>query len=265
MTALGASLRWLSRFQWIEGDRPGAEASAREASDILSSSDDQGLHALALSNEAQLAMLAHDLPRTIDLASRAVSIAREVGAQRALSHALNNLGTAHLLQNRDDGIDELVEAAEVAAAGNFMDDAARAHVNLVWTLLDQYRLDLAERYLAPALEFSERAEVVAAVDLPAGRTRSPAPRSSAVGRGSRHGRAPSRVATAALLRRSHRARLGRAPPRGRGRRADARRSEPRRRPSSRTAADRPCGGGTRRGRAAARRPRGSAGDRSSCV
>ena len=105
-------------------------------------------------------MLANDLPRTIDLATRAVSIAREAGAQRALSHALNNLGTAHLLQNRDNGIDELVEAAEVAAAGNFMDDAARAHVNLVWTLLDQYRLGLAERYLAPALEFSERTEVV---------------------------------------------------------------------------------------------------------
>ena len=160
MTALGASLRWLSRFQWIEGDRPGAEASASEASDILSATDDRGLYALALSNEAQLAMLANDLPRTIDLASRAVSIAREAGAQRALSHALNNLGTAHLLQNRDNGIDELVEAAEVAAAGNFMDDAARAHVNLVWTLLDQYRLGLAERYLAPALEFSERTEVV---------------------------------------------------------------------------------------------------------
>ncbi|RXZ72702.1 ATP-binding protein [Agromyces albus] len=159
-TALGASLRWSSRFHWLAGERRGAEEAAREASEVLNDSDDRALFALALSNEAQLAMLAHDVPRTIDLASRAVAIGREVGDRRVLSHALNNLGTAHMLQNRDEGIEELLEAADVAAAGNFMDDAARAHVNLVWSLLDQYRLDLAERHIGPALEFSQRAEVM---------------------------------------------------------------------------------------------------------
>lgn len=159
-TALGASLRWSSRFHWLAGERQHAEEAAREASEVLSGSDDRALFALALSNEAQLAMLAHDVPRTIDLASRAVAVGRELGDRRVLSHALNNLGTAHMLQNRDDGIEELTEAADVAAAGNFVDDAARAHVNLVWSLLDQYRLDLAERHIGPALEFSERAEVM---------------------------------------------------------------------------------------------------------
>ena len=160
VTALGASLRWLSRFQWLAGNRAAAEAAGREASAVLVESDDRGLLALAVSNEAQLAMLAHELPRAIDLATRAVAIAREVHAPRALSHALNNLGTAHMLQNRDEGIAELLEAADIAVAANLMDDAARAHVNLVWSLLDQFRLDLAERYLEPALELSERTEVV---------------------------------------------------------------------------------------------------------
>lgn len=159
-TALGASLRWSSRFHWLAGERRDAEEAAREASEVLSDTDDRALFALALSNEAQLAMLAHDVPRTIDLAARAVAIGREVGDRRVLSHALNNLGTAHMLQNREEGIEELLEAADVAAAGNFMDDAARAHVNLVWSLLDQYRLDLAERHLGPALEFSQRTEVM---------------------------------------------------------------------------------------------------------
>ena len=58
------------------------------------------------------------------------------------------------------GIAELLEAAEIAVAANLMDDAARAHVNLVWSLLDQYRLELAERYVEPALELSDRTEVV---------------------------------------------------------------------------------------------------------
>ncbi|MFF2370585.1 ATP-binding protein [Agromyces sp. NPDC058110] len=159
-TALGASLRWASRFHWLAGQRAEAEAAAREASACLEHSEDRALFALALSNEAQLAMLAHDLSRTLELAPAAVAIARETGDRRALSHSLNNLGTAHLLMNDDEGIAELVEAAEVATAANLMDDAARAHVNLVWSLLDQYRLELAERHLDAALETSSRAEVM---------------------------------------------------------------------------------------------------------
>ncbi|GAA1954634.1 ATP-binding protein [Agromyces allii] len=159
-TALGASLRWASRFHWLAGQRPEAEATAREASERLTDSPDRALFALALSNEAQLAMLAHDLPRTLELAPRAVAIARETGDPRALSHSLNNLGTAHLLGDDDAGIAELTEAAAVATAANLMDDAARAHVNLVWSLLDQYRLDLAEQHLDAALETSSRAEVM---------------------------------------------------------------------------------------------------------
>lgn len=157
---LGASLRWASRFHWISGDRRGAEETGREASEVLSSTDEQALYAFALSNESQLAMLAHDIPRTIELGERAIAVARESGATQALAHALTNVGTAHMLDNREEGIAELEEAAAVAAAGNFMDDASRAHVNLVWSLLDQYRLDLAEHHLGPAIEQSQRSEVM---------------------------------------------------------------------------------------------------------
>ncbi|MGC5171279.1 ATP-binding protein [Microbacterium sp. DT81.1] len=158
--SLGASLRWVSRFHWISGDRRGAEETGREASDVLSSTENRAMYAFALSNESQLAMLAHDVARTIQLGERAIAVARESGATQALAHALTNVGTAHMLENREDGIAELEEAAAVAAAGNFMDDASRAHVNLVWSLLDQYRLDLAEQYLEPAIEQSQRSEVM---------------------------------------------------------------------------------------------------------
>ncbi|MEV1131991.1 AAA family ATPase [Agromyces sp. NPDC049794] len=158
--ALGAGLRWMSRFQWKAGNRAEAEAAAREASAVVAGLDDGALLAIALSNEAQLAVLGGDLARTIDLATRAIALAKGLDEPRALSHALNNLGAAHMLQNRDEGIEELLEAADIAIAANLTEDAARAHVNLVWSLLDQYRLDLAECYLEPALEFSERTEVV---------------------------------------------------------------------------------------------------------
>ena len=77
-----------------------------------------------------------------------------------LSHALNNHGTALMFRADDAGIAELVEAADVALAVDDMEDAARAYVNLVWTLLDQYRLDLAEEHLARAMELTERAEFI---------------------------------------------------------------------------------------------------------
>lgn len=158
--ALGASLRWLSRFQWFGGRRADAEASAREASAVLADAGDRSLYAMALSNEAQLALLAHDSDRAMELASGAIAIARETGDRRVLSHALNNHGTALMFLADEVGVAELAEAAEVALAVDDIEDAARASVNLVWGLLDQYRLDLAEGHLARAMELTERSEFI---------------------------------------------------------------------------------------------------------
>jgi DNA-binding CsgD family transcriptional regulator/tetratricopeptide (TPR) repeat protein len=157
---LGASLRWLSRFQWFAGRRADAEASAQEASAVLADAGDRSLYAMALSNESQLALLAHETERAMELAGRAIAIARETGDAGVLSHALNNHGTALMFLADDAGMDELVEAADVALAVDDIEDAARASVNLVWGLLDQYRLDLAEHHLARAIEITERAEFI---------------------------------------------------------------------------------------------------------
>ena len=127
---------------------------------MLADAGDQSLLAMALSNESQLALLAHDSVRAMDLAGRAIAIARETGDRTVLSHALNNHGTALMFRADETGIGELVESAEVALAVDDTEDAARAYVNLVWGLLDQYRLDLAEHHLARAMEITERAEFI---------------------------------------------------------------------------------------------------------
>lgn len=158
---LGASLRWLSRFDWFDGRRSDAEAAAREASTVLASAGDESLYAMALSNEAQLALLAHDTQRALDLAARAIAIARRTGDRRVLSHALNNHGTGLLFIGVADGVGELLEAAETALDVDDIEDAARAFVNLVWSLLDAYRLEEAERHLSKALVLTERSEFLA--------------------------------------------------------------------------------------------------------
>src|SRR5262249_6989708 len=55
---LGLSLRWLSRIQWWAGWRELAERSAAEAIEVLESAGDDRALAFALSNLAQLDMLA---------------------------------------------------------------------------------------------------------------------------------------------------------------------------------------------------------------
>jgi hypothetical protein len=69
--ALGLSLRWLSRIMWFDGQRASADEAAEEATAILGEVGDEGVFAFALSNQSQLAMLAHRTEEGAALARRA--------------------------------------------------------------------------------------------------------------------------------------------------------------------------------------------------
>jgi DNA-binding CsgD family transcriptional regulator/tetratricopeptide (TPR) repeat protein len=146
---LGASLRWLSRMSWWAGDRQGAERAGREAVELL---------ALALSNESQLCMLAQRTAEAIGYGERAVALARSVPDAEIVAHALTNVGTAQ--QNAGDpaGQATLDEALRTALAAGDVEDASRAYANMIWGLLDWFRLDEAERYLTAAVKLAEDAE-----------------------------------------------------------------------------------------------------------
>ena len=60
-----------------------------------------------------------------------------------------------------DGSAELLDAIRIALEVDDMEDASRAYVNLVWQLLDDFRLDEAERYLDEGMELARRAEFIA--------------------------------------------------------------------------------------------------------
>jgi DNA-binding CsgD family transcriptional regulator/tetratricopeptide (TPR) repeat protein len=158
--ALGSSLRWMSRMLWNAGDRAAAEAAAREATAVLEAGGQARLLALAVSNESQLAMLAHDSRRAIELARRVLPTAHEARDVPLLSHALTNLGLARFHLGDQEGLDDLVEAARVALAVDDIEDACRAYANIVWVLLDEFRLREAEQYLVECIEVAERSEFV---------------------------------------------------------------------------------------------------------
>jgi DNA-binding CsgD family transcriptional regulator/tetratricopeptide (TPR) repeat protein len=156
--ALGGSLRWLSRMQWWAGNRGAAEQSGREAVEVLEPAGDDRLLALALSNQSQLSMLAHRPAESIGYGERAVALARQVQDAAITSHALANIGTAQWSLSDPAGEHTLAEALRVALAAGDVEDACRAYANIVWNLLDRFRLAEAERYLVPGIELAERAE-----------------------------------------------------------------------------------------------------------
>jgi ATP/maltotriose-dependent transcriptional regulator MalT len=156
--ALGLSLRWLSRMMWYDGQPAAAQQAAEESTAVLGKVGDEGLFAFALSNQSQLAMLAHRTEEATTLAKRAIALATTAGATPVLSHALTNLGLARWQSADPGGHEDLREAVRVALSIDDVEDACRAYVGLVWSLLDEFRLDEAEPLLIKAPTLAEEAE-----------------------------------------------------------------------------------------------------------
>ena len=155
---LGACLRWLSRIWWMAGHRANAEQAGREAISVLERAGDRRLLALALSNESQLCALAYRFAESIEYGESAVALAREAGDAAITSHALTNIGFSRGILGDPAGQPVLDEALRVALEAGDIEDACRAYVNLVWILLDWFRLDEAERYLTAAMKLAEGSE-----------------------------------------------------------------------------------------------------------
>jgi ATP/maltotriose-dependent transcriptional regulator MalT len=111
---------------------------------------------MAYSSLAQLHMLAWRHDEALALGSRAIALARELDDDETLSHALINVGTAHLNRGEyEDGRPMLEEAFARAAAAGFHDHAARALLNLAFMAAsrgDSEGATLVERALTYARE-----------------------------------------------------------------------------------------------------------------
>ena len=100
-------------------------------------------------------MLASRTEEAAALARRAIALATAAGATAVLSHALTNLGNARWQSGDRDGFNDLQEAVRVALSIDDVEDACRAYVGIVWSLLDEFRLDDAEPFMIDALELPE--------------------------------------------------------------------------------------------------------------
>jgi DNA-binding CsgD family transcriptional regulator/tetratricopeptide (TPR) repeat protein len=146
--------RWLSRLNWFAARGAAAEAHGRQAVSVASSSDTGAVFAMALSNMSQLRMLAGDLDGTRFWGERAIEIARRIGADDALVHALNNIGSAQaVIEDYDSGMRLLAESLRIALRGDLQEHVARAYSNLAETAVMFRRFAEAAKWLHRGVEF----------------------------------------------------------------------------------------------------------------
>jgi DNA-binding NarL/FixJ family response regulator/energy-coupling factor transporter ATP-binding protein EcfA2 len=159
-SALGSALRWLSRMHWWNGDRSHAEWTAAQAIEVLETSGERRLLAMALSNRAQLLALALHSTESIDVGERAVVLARAVGDQAILAHGLTTIGMARWTLGDHAGRSVLEEALRVALSAGHTENALRVYVAISSNLLDDFLLVEAGDSLAAGIELADRAEQI---------------------------------------------------------------------------------------------------------
>jgi DNA-binding CsgD family transcriptional regulator/tetratricopeptide (TPR) repeat protein len=132
----GDDLRWLARLEWWAGDGSAAAEAADRAIALLEAFPDSRELGMALSARSQLAMLSERHDEAIELGTRAERLARRIGDRETVAHALTNVGTTLLNENRDGrGRAFLEEAFAIAIEAGYDEHAARALVNIASSVL----------------------------------------------------------------------------------------------------------------------------------
>ena len=125
-------MRSLSRLGWVDGNRKQAEGFAWQAIDLLNDQPDSKAKAMAYSNLSQLTMIYNQYPEAAYWGEKAILIARQLGDDEILSHALNNVGTVkmRIAPSRQEGLRLLQQSLDIALKNSFHEHAARAYANL---------------------------------------------------------------------------------------------------------------------------------------
>ena len=154
--AVGRTHRWLSRIHWFQGHRVQAEVQAQLAVKALEHLPPSVELAWAYSNLSQLAMLAWRREETLLWGERSIALARDLGADDVLVHALVNVGRERMRDTTDDA--PLWEAVAKAEAVGEHHEATRGMIAIAFTLMDNALPERAALVTERALRYAERHE-----------------------------------------------------------------------------------------------------------
>jgi tetratricopeptide (TPR) repeat protein len=117
----GDAMRSLSRLHWVRGRGGEAQRYAAQAVAALEPLGPCDELAMAFSNMAQLAMLASQNESAIEWGERAIELARQLGNDEILAHALNNVGAARTAATGDGGWLELERSLQLSLRCGFQE------------------------------------------------------------------------------------------------------------------------------------------------
>jgi DNA-binding CsgD family transcriptional regulator/tetratricopeptide (TPR) repeat protein len=125
----GDSFRWLSRFSYIQGEREAADRYGETAVALLQPLPSSPELAMAMSNFAQLTLLAGRIGESLPQAAAAVGLAEQLNRPDIVCHGLNTIGTANMWLDVHKGRTALDRSLAIALEHDLPEHAARAFVN----------------------------------------------------------------------------------------------------------------------------------------
>jgi DNA-binding CsgD family transcriptional regulator/tetratricopeptide (TPR) repeat protein len=149
----GDALRTLSRLMFFVARVPEGDALALEAVELLERLPAGHELAMAYGNVSQRLMVVEDLEAAIAAGNGALDLARQLDDTEATVYALSNIGAAEFQAGLEQGLGKLEEALALALEHDLEDYAGRAYFNIVRCAATQRRLDLADAYLGPGLDY----------------------------------------------------------------------------------------------------------------
>ncbi|GAA2117892.1 ATP-binding protein [Nocardioides bigeumensis] len=154
----GDDLRHLSRAVWRMGDGATSERLIEQAVDLLEPEGSTPELARALAQLSGQRMTTGRDADAVEVATRAIGLARELGLPDVEADALNNLDSSMLALGHDWG-DGLRAAIAIGVEHKLSEQAGRAYVNLFGGLVGSYRLSESDQLYDEAMTFCEEQDV----------------------------------------------------------------------------------------------------------
>lgn len=149
----GDGLRSLSRLSRYVGRFGDATVFGKEAVAVLEALPPGRELALAYCHLSHLFSWIEDTEPALAWGRRALELAELLEDADSLAYALTNIGAMELLTGRPEGRERIQHALTIANRAGHVENAGRAHVNLVWWAPRDRSYADADSYLAAALDY----------------------------------------------------------------------------------------------------------------
>ncbi|MBU3004704.1 helix-turn-helix transcriptional regulator [Paraglaciecola arctica] len=150
---VGENLRFLSRLFWYQGHAEKAEEYANQAINTFEAIPASNELAMAYSMRSQLDMLNDRFDEAVDWGNKALLLAERFSSPIVKAHALNNIGTALVIQGNEAGEAMLNQSLTIARQHGLHEDAARVYTNFSDYCIRFKKLKMAEELTAKGIQY----------------------------------------------------------------------------------------------------------------